>query len=80
MPPSKKRKADTLGHADEGLSASEVKEASGGAEAAAPSPDSETEQAPTGNDESIKDNAAALKAQERKERFKALQARAVSVF
>jgi hypothetical protein len=83
MPPSKKRKAATLDHADDVLSKqrdSEVTEASGMPETTTPSPDDGTQQEPSGDDESAKDNTAALKAQERKERFKALQACAVSIF
>ena len=83
MPPSKKRKAATLDHADEASPkqrVSDVEETPGGAKVITPSLDKESQAEPSGDDESTKENTAALKTQERKERFKALQARAVSIF
>ncbi|KAI9859800.1 MAG: pre-mRNA-splicing factor syf2 [Trichoglossum hirsutum] len=78
MPPSKKRKAAALDHADEASPkyTSNSEEAPGEAEATTPSLSKESKQEQSGNDESAMDNTAALKSLERKERFKALQARA----
>ena len=82
MPPSKKRKAVTLDHADEAPPGQRVpgeEEIPGEAEAATPSAGKESREEPSGDDGSAKDNAEALRSQERKEKFRALQARAVSI-
>jgi hypothetical protein len=83
MPPLKKRKAAILDHTDEILPrprVSEEEKTPGMAETTTPSTGNDPEEPSSGDDESAKDNTAALKAQERKEKFKALQARAVSLF
>ncbi|KAH0551138.1 pre-mRNA-splicing factor syf2 [Trichoglossum hirsutum] len=78
MPPSKKRKGAARNHAGEASPkrVSDSEETPGGTEATTPSLSKESHQEQSEDDESAKTNTAALKALERKERFKALQARA----
>jgi len=80
MPPSKKRKAAILDHTDEALPGQHVSEEEKTPEATTPSTSKDHQEPSSVEDESAKDNTAALKAQERKEKFKALQARAVSIY
>ncbi|KAI9766478.1 MAG: pre-mRNA-splicing factor syf2 [Geoglossum umbratile] len=79
MPPSRKRKAATLDHADDAPLGRHVSGEEGTpsmAEATVPSTGKESQEEPSGDDESAMDSIAVLKAQERKEKFKALQVRA----
>ncbi|KAI9767876.1 MAG: pre-mRNA-splicing factor syf2 [Geoglossum simile] len=79
MPLSQKRKAAILDHTSEALPGQHVSEEEktlSTAEGTIPSTGKESQELSPGDDESATDNTAALKAQERKEKFKALQARA----